>query len=59
MLLSRAHGYSVDRIVQCGNTGCTSKEARNRQEWCQEILEVEMYYAFSQEMEKELLQIAS
>lgn len=40
-------------------TGCTSKEARNRQEWCQEILEVEMYYAFSREMEKELLQIAS
>ncbi|EKN6170710.1 hypothetical protein DVQ00_23400, partial [Yersinia enterocolitica] len=36
-------------------TGCSDKEARNRVEWCEEILEVEMFYAFKREMEKEFL----
>jgi len=34
-------------------TGISQKEARNRMEWAQDILEGEMYYAVNREMEKE------
>lgn len=36
-------------------TGITSKEARNRMEWAQDILEGELFYVVKREMEKEIL----
>lgn len=40
-------------------TGITSKEARNRMEWAQDILEGELFYAVKREMEKEILPLVA
>lgn len=40
-------------------TGITPKEARNRMEWSQDILEGELYYAVKREMEKEYSALAA
>jgi len=40
-------------------TGITSKEARNRMEWAQDILEGELFYAVKREMKKEILPLVA
>jgi hypothetical protein len=40
-------------------TGVTPKEARNRMEWAQDILEGELYYAVKREMEKQYSALAA
>jgi len=40
-------------------TGITSKEARNRMEWAESILEGELFYAAQRELKKETLQNAA
>lgn len=60
---------SVARLKYCGckssqvmirtlkeRSGITSKEARNRIEWAENILEGEIFYSVKREMEKEVLQ---
>lgn len=41
------------------HTGITSKEARNRMEWAEKMLEGELFYAVKREMEKENLLTAA
>ncbi|QII37872.1 hypothetical protein G3M83_09260 [Rouxiella badensis] len=41
------------------HTGITSKEARNRMEWAERMLEGELFYAVNREMEKESLLMAT
>jgi hypothetical protein len=38
--------------------GLTAKEARNRMEWSENILEAELFYSCKREMEKEILLVA-
>ena len=40
-------------------TGITPKEARNRMEWAQDILEGELFYAVKREQEKEVTAVAA
>jgi len=40
-------------------TGITPKEARNRMEWAESILEGEMFYAAQRELKKKILQNAA
>ncbi|WP_437609645.1 hypothetical protein [Erwinia sp. V71] len=51
-----AQNIASSLIYHCS---LTTKEARNRMEWAQDILEGEMYYAVKREMEKEILKIAA
>lgn len=40
------------------SAGLTNKEARNRMEWAENILEAELFYSCKRELEKEILQAA-